>query len=275
MFGGLLLVPGPPGHGVRRPRGAASVNGVVVRDEGALQVVLPVARADHHGRRASSSRTSRRSSASSTRRTIRAAIRASRCSTPASTSARCSPRGVRLPRRDLRLEVRLRRGRHRHAARARAVPVGPEVPARRRRTAGAVEPQPRVDDLWLAILGLLPVAWLMDAVTSIQLGPDRALDVLHRGHGTGRHRLDDVAWHAPRRCAPSPLSATCRRCWLRGHWPGRDLAVAALRRARLLRRGSHAGAGADVGGVPRRRLLVRGLRHARMHEGRSASAWSR
>ena len=114
---------------------ATVANGVVTRDEGVAADLLPVAGADHHGRRASSSRTSPPSSASSTRKTIRAAIRASRCSMPASTSARCSRRSSAATS-----------GRRWAGATASArpasaccsawpVPVGTEIPARPRRTA--------------------------------------------------------------------------------------------------------------------------------------------
>ena len=95
---------------------ATTVNGVVTRDAGALQHVLLLAGADHHGRRFPQAEHLHHRRPAVPARTIRAAIPASPCSTPASTSVRrFAGDAVRLARRDLRLELGLRRRGHRHA----------------------------------------------------------------------------------------------------------------------------------------------------------------
>ncbi len=91
IFGGLLLVAGHAGMAFEG-HAATTVNGVVTRDEARTADVLPVAVTDHHGRRLPQAQRIDDRRPALRRRTIRAAIRASRCSSPASTWARCSLR---------------------------------------------------------------------------------------------------------------------------------------------------------------------------------------
>ena len=170
VFGGLLLVRRPPGHGGRRPRRARSVNGVVVRDEGALQVFYLSLSLIIIGVGFLKPNISTIVGTALPRRTIRAAIRASRCSMPASTSARCSPRWcAATSARRYGWKLGLRRRRHRHAAGPGACSCGARstctaTPSRRdpARLRERVFGLPREWAIYLGtMLGLVPIAALM------------------------------------------------------------------------------------------------------------------
>ncbi len=128
-----------PGHGGGRPCGDGQRRHRRAR-RGRTARVLPVAGADHPGRGIPQAQHlhHRRAPVPAERPAPRFGLLA--------VLRRHQPRravrlaGVRLPGRNLRLEVGLRRGRHRHAARTGAVPVGTEIPARPRRTAGPGAP---------------------------------------------------------------------------------------------------------------------------------------
>jgi hypothetical protein len=90
VFGAILLCLGHFGMAVEGDE-AHMVNGVMMRDTGALDVFY-LSLALIITASVSSSRTFPRSSANSTKRAIRVVTPASRCSTPASISARCSRR---------------------------------------------------------------------------------------------------------------------------------------------------------------------------------------
>ena len=127
---------GPPRHGIRGPRGVPGQWRSGTRYLGAGSD-LPVAGADHHGRGLPQAEHLHHR-----RQAVRQGRPAPRFGFLAVLRRHQPGRavlfaGVRLPRRGLRLEVRLRRGRYRHAGRPGDVPVGPEIPAGPRRTAAA------------------------------------------------------------------------------------------------------------------------------------------
>ena len=136
IFGGLLLVCGHAGMAIeghaahhRQRRGHA-------RRRRAADL-LPVACADHHGRRVPQAEhlDHRRQALSRKRSAPRFGLLAVLCRHQPRRAVRIDR--LRLPRPDAGLELRLRRGGHRHAVRAGAVPVGTEIPARPRRIACA------------------------------------------------------------------------------------------------------------------------------------------